>query len=78
MKSNIEQALIQHLTHTEKVTKTRITKKLNNLYNGEIFIKNNIDAYINLSNQCLTEDQKEVSFLPSPFSYFNTFIVYSF
>ena len=47
------------LQNHERVTKTRITKKLNNLYMGNIKIKENSKAYTNLSKYEPTKDQEE-------------------
>ena len=59
IKNNINRALDEQLEHSEKIIKTRITKKLSNLYDGEIYIKEDTPGYINLSNFSLTAEQQE-------------------
>ena len=59
LKTEVEERLIEHLTHSEIVIKTRIHKKLNNLYDGKILLKFDSDAFINLSDHTLTNDQKK-------------------
>ena len=59
IKNNINSALNEQLKHSERIIKTRIMKKLNNLYDGKIYIKEDTSGYINLSNYILTTEQKE-------------------
>ena len=58
-KKEVENLLDKHLSHSENVIKTRILKKLNNLYDGNILLKSGSDAYVNLSDHILTNSQKE-------------------
>ena len=55
IKSEIDE-LLQLFTNT---TKSRIIKKLNNLYKGKITIKNPQESFINLSNTVLSDEQRE-------------------
>ena len=50
-----QQEFIQNFTD---VKKTKILKKLNNLYNGSIHIKEDINYFLNLSNYTLNENEK--------------------
>ena len=58
LKTPVEEEYKTLLLNHEHVTKTRIIKKLNNLYNGVIKIKDTSDSYINLSNYEHTDKQK--------------------
>ena len=55
----MELQLIEHLTNSEVVIKTRILKKLNKLYNGKILQKSESGAFINLSDHNLIKDQEK-------------------
>ena len=59
LKATVENEMKILLQNHENVTKTRILKKLNNLYNGVIKIKETSNSYINLSNYEPNEAQKE-------------------
>ena len=59
VKNQIMTALNDDLRETDRTTKVRILKKLNNLYNGEIFLKKDSDNFTNLSDHTLSEDEKE-------------------
>ena len=59
VKNQVMTALNDDLRETDRITKVRILKKLNNLYNGEIFLKKDSDNFTNLSDHTLSEDEKE-------------------
>ena len=56
-RSEVNNALAEHLANKENVIKTRIVKKLNNLYDRNIFIKNDPEAFINLSDYTPNENK---------------------
>ena len=47
------------LENSENIQKTIILKKLNNLYHGQIVLKDDTNCFINLSNHPLTPNQKQ-------------------
>ena len=47
------------IVNCENVTKSRITRKLNNLYHGKILLPEQTDGFINLSDHQLSSDQIE-------------------
>ena len=47
------------INKTDYEHKLALEKKLNNVYKGHLFIPNNIDKYINLSDCNLTQQQKD-------------------
>ena len=59
IKTTIYNELKLILVNYELTTKNRIIKKLNNLYNGKIKVKNAAHSYVNLSNYEPTKEQKE-------------------
>lgn len=59
LKSDIDVALKGILENSDKVHKCRTVKKLNNLYRGQIYLKNDVDGFVNLSDYNLTELEKE-------------------
>ena len=52
-------SLTTFLSNTESVQKTKTLKKLNNLYQGQIFLKNEINCFINMSDYTLTALEKD-------------------
>ena len=59
LKMKVEDELNNILEFHDTSTKNNILKKLNNLYKGRIFVKNNSAAYINLSDHVLDPDEIE-------------------
>ena len=55
----LHDALRHIIENCEKVQKIRTLKKLNELYNGQILLKENIDCFVNLSNHELTPSEIE-------------------
>ena len=47
------------LNNSELVYKSKTLKKLNSLYNGQIFIKEEVNCFMNLSDHELSENEKE-------------------
>ena len=47
------------LSNSETVQKSRTLKKLNDLYNGHILIKEDVNCYLNLSSHELSENEKQ-------------------
>ena len=56
---NIYRALHSDFSYYNSVVRERITKKLNKLYGGNIKLKCDGDAFLNLSSRTLNEDEKE-------------------
>ena len=60
MRSEVEDALIEHLKYRESIIKNKIVKKLNNLYDRKILLKTDSDAYINLSHYILKDNDTKL------------------
>ena len=61
LKMKVDDELNNILEFYENETRKNILKKLNNLYNGRIFVKDNSVSFVNLSNRVL--DSNEIAFL---------------
>ena len=59
LKMATKDALNLTLHNSEKVQKTKTLKKLNDLYRGQILVKEKVNCYINLSNHDLTTTEIE-------------------
>ena len=59
LRMKVEDELNNILEFHDNTTKNNILKKLNNLYKGRIFVKNNSSAFINLSDHILDPDEIE-------------------
>ena len=59
LKKTIETALKDIIENSDRVQQTITCKKLNELYNGQIFLKNETNCFVNLSDHQLTRDEKE-------------------
>ena len=57
--SETQRLLSIELTNHNNVTKAKILKKLNNLYGGKIFIKNDHQSFINLSSYVINQDEED-------------------
>ena len=68
-KDKVRNCLKGILENSDKVTKTRVSKKLNVLYQGQakvcddrgksLLVKENVDSFINFSDYDLTDDERE-------------------
>ena len=56
---NTLHALENVLENTSNIKRSLTVKKLNNIYNGQIVLKNETNSFINLSNHQLTDPEKE-------------------
>ena len=59
LKNSIQKALDLILHNCESVQKSVILKKLNNLYKGQFFLKNEVNYFVNLSDHKVTPSEKE-------------------
>ena len=59
VKNSIQTALNLIIENSEQVQRAIIVKKLNNLYNGQICLKNDVNYFLNLSDHCVTPEEKE-------------------
>ena len=57
---NLVQAALDLILHnSDRVQRTTVTKKLNNLYHGQVYIKEGVDSFINMSDYQLNPIEKE-------------------
>ena len=59
IKNNVGNALQSILDNSARVQKNRILKKLNNLYRGQVVLKDKINSFINLSDHDITPGEAE-------------------
>ena len=59
LKTDAKNSLAVEVQNHDDITKTRILKKLNDLYGGRLLYKNQHKSYINLSSYTLDEDEEE-------------------
>ena len=59
LRNNLMNELNIILNNSDNVRKSITIKKLNKLYNGQVFLKNEVNSFLNLSNYELTNDEKE-------------------
>ena len=48
------------INNSDNVLKSNILKKLNKLYNGQIYLKGEVNSFVNLSNYELSTDEKDI------------------
>ena len=58
-KRRVQHAIDQEIQNSDLCTETRILKKLNKLYRGNVILKKDSDSFINLSKYELTATEKE-------------------